>query len=388
MGKREEVFELPELHDDLKHKILVWLTVECICRFRSVCKEWNALLSSAKFIRKWGEAPSNSMPWLVLQNAQSKMPNCLLYCFFTQRWRMSSSISLSFLKEKEIQTACHGSAAGLFLVGNFPRFVVANPLTRTSIKLPPISSIWSIRSIGIIEGEDDSRETYKVVALGQPRDQKGDIVEIYDSTDRSWRIAGHMPEDLWVVRPHMGMELLFCDGVFYCLTIINGWWGIMGFNIRNGTSFSAPLPELAKKKHIFPYLLTCGSRVLVTGGKVNGGEGLLQEAIIWEFEKVKADSPFSSSSCWKEVARMPPSLCEDVNRTLYDIDSSMDCPFMGCIGVGDRACFILNGCMRVMEVVFYSLSEKTWSRLPSCPLDNEGYVRVMAFGPRPDMKVG
>jgi hypothetical protein len=390
MGEHEEVSEFPALPDDLKHKVLVWLPVECICRFRCVCKEWNALLSSTKFVTsKWGEAPSNSLPWLVVQNAQSKTPNCLLYCFFTQRWKKSSSISLSFLKEKEIHIDCHGSASGLFLLGNFPRFVVANPLTREFLKLPPISSISSVRAVGIMEGEDGSRETYKVVAVGRPRDQKGDMVEIYDSSDKSWSIAGRMPEDVWLVRARMGMEMVFCDGAFYCLTIVNGGWGIMGFNIRKGIFVSAPLPEMAKKKHIFPFLLTCGSRVLVTGGKVKDEEGLLQEVVIWEFEKPKAnDCSSSSSSWWKEIARMPPSLCEDVNRTLYDIDSAMDCPFMSCIGVGDCACFILNGCIRVMEVVSYSVSEKTWSRLPSCSLDKEGYVRVMAFGPRPDMKVG
>lgn len=238
-----------------------------------------------------------------------------------------------------------------------------------------------------MEGDDDTRKTYKVVAVGRPRDQKGDIVEIYNSNDKSWSIAGHLPEDVWIVRAGLGMEMVFCDGAFYCLTIIDGGWGIMGFNIRNGTFISAPLPEMAKKKHIFPYMVTCGSRVLITGGKLKEGEGLLQEVIIWEFEKLKGESS-SSSSSWKEIARMPSSLCEDVNRTLYEIDNSMGCPFISCIGVGDCACFILNGCLRVMEVVFYNVSEKTWSRLPSYPLDNEGYVRVMAFDPRPDMKVG
>lgn len=161
------------------------------------------------------------------------------------------------------------------------------------------------------------------------------------------------------------------------MAIVSGGWGILGFNIRKGTFVSAPLPEMAKKKHIFPYLLIYGSRVLVTGGKVKDGDGLLQEVIIWEFEKENADSFSTSSLLWKEIARMPPSLCEDVNRTLYDIDRSMDCPCMRCIGVGDCVCFILNACTKVMEVVFYSVNVKTWGWLSSCPLD-----------PWPDMKVG
>jgi len=43
-------------------------------------------------------------------------------------------------------------------------------------------------------------------------------------------------------------------------------------------------------------------------------------------------------------------------------------------------------------VVVYNISEKTWSRLPNCPLDEDIVYNiwegsVMAFEPRPDMKV-
>lgn len=88
---------------------------------------------------------------------------------------------------------------------------------------------------------------------------------------------------------------------------------------------------------------------------------------------------------------MPPSMCEDLNRNFpqHQIDS-----LSKCVAVGDCVCFILYKVIEVMEVVVYSLSAKQWSWLPSCSLGDEnamarqaGYATVMAFEPRPDMKV-
>lgn len=96
----------------------------------------------------------------------------------------------------------------------------------------------------------------------------------------------------------------------------------MGFNMGKGTFISESfLPEMAKfKNQTIPQLLTCRSRILVTWGILKDGGNLrgkiLQEVVIWEFENVKMDSSSSSSSSfsWKEIAKMPPSMCEDLNR--------------------------------------------------------------------------
>lgn len=173
----------------------------------------------------------------------------------------------------------------------------------------------------------------------------------------------------------------------------------MGFNMGEGTFISGPfLPEMDKfKNRTSPQLLTCGSRILVTWGILKDGGNLrgkiLQEVVIWEFEEVKVDSSSSSSSpfSWKEIAKMPPSMCEDLNRNfpLHQINS-----LSKCVAVGDCVCFILYKVTEVMEVVVYNLSEKQWSWLPSCSLGGDNamarqaaYATVMAFEPRPDIKV-
>jgi len=183
-------------------------------------------------------------------------------------------------------------------------------------------------------------------------------------------------------------DMVFCAGSFYCFADINDQSGILGFSIEQGTSIFAPLPEMADSHYMSPYLLTYGSWVLVAGYIFGHTKELLQ-VIIWEFEKEKVNS--SSSSWWKEIARMPQSLSEDFKRI------SVNCS-KWCIGVGDCTCFMVSGhrnrkFRKVIEVVVYSVTENTWSWLPSRPVDttastSECYELAMAFEPRLDMKVG
>lgn len=273
----KKCLEFCELPEHLIDEILSWLPLQSLCRFRSVCQQWDALISSTKFITtKWAEKPPNIKPWLVVQwqvlqerrerrlggfASESKTPSSLAHCFFTHAWKKTSSISLSFLLQRELKSKypihCYGSGAGLFLVGTAFTFVVSNPLTRTSLQLPPLSSIRHIFSIGIVAGDGDNGHTYKVVAVGKPNSRSAHIVEIYNSSEKSWRIAGHLPEDVQALGTGIGkgMDMVFCRGSFYYLTDINGEWNLMGFSIRDGISISAPLPDMTNQKGIIPYLL-------------------------------------------------------------------------------------------------------------------------------------
>jgi hypothetical protein len=62
-----------------------------------MCKEWNALLSSTKFITNdWAATPPNNKPWLVLHYPGIPL-TCMDYCFFTNTWKR---FPLAFLEEK------------------------------------------------------------------------------------------------------------------------------------------------------------------------------------------------------------------------------------------------------------------------------------------------
>ena len=63
----EEYSHLCELPDDLIEEILPWLPAEYVCKLGTVCKEWDALFSSTRFITtQWADAPPNKKPILLV----------------------------------------------------------------------------------------------------------------------------------------------------------------------------------------------------------------------------------------------------------------------------------------------------------------------------------
>lgn len=391
-----------ELTEDLKKEVLARLPLESLCKFRSVCKQWNVLLSSTKFITgRWAEAPLNSKPWLIVCNEHVIPPICLSYCFVTQTWKIPRCISLSFLTADNAINmsrsglSYHGSAAGLILADIPARHtIVCNPLTRKFVHLPPTRYITDVMARGITVDEY-SPESYKVVTVGVSGTVK--IVEIYDSFHKSWSFGGKLPWGL-VINNRSG-GIVFCDGFFYCMTQIPV--GVMAFSMRDGASIlePLPLPNNENKNTVikWPHLLTCGSRVLVAGGTAVGGGHRLDGVIIWEYQYHKTGS---DSSPWKEIARMPESMFSILfdQRRLW-IES---------VGVGNYVClkaFPRNGCGS-FEVVVYNLNsspetEESWSWLPKWPIATAEHLegtafqlegtafqlKGMAFQPRPDMKV-
>lgn len=413
MAKAEEKYSGSkgwyELSKDMREEILALLPLEWLCRCRSVCKEWNALLSSTKFITiTWAEAPPNKRPWLFL------CKNFYTYCFFTGKWK-NSPFSFSFLSRADEKVKygdfyyLFGSAQGLFLVGTtcwYDKLTVCNPLNQTFLKLPPMSSIKKVVAIGIVASNVGDQETYKVVAVGLSHresvesdvmtvdrnrscinsqayivcsglDYKSHLqnqmtVDIYDSYEKKWRIAGHLPENMDRI-----WNIVFCNGFFYCTTLDRAvGMGVLGFSMGEGTSIFTPLPELPNGHRMYPKLLTYGSRILLAGGVYQKRGPYAKktiELILWEFQRD------SESSCWKEISRMPPSMCEFFQRNSY-FDS------FECVGVGDGMCF--TSCQFSNDVAVYNLSERTWGWLPTAPTVLGGYPRVIAFTPRPDLKVG
>lgn len=396
--KLKKCCDLSMLQVKLMEEIWAWLPIESVCRFRSVSKEWNVLLSSREFLtNKWVKKSPNRDPWLVtvlhkgsnegVENTRVwldntwvvvQAPRSLASCFFDQTSKETSAVSLSLLLQN---SEFYGFAAGLFLfrpIRDIMALVVCNPLTTTSVELP-VSSLDVIYNARIMS---DNGDAYKVVVMGTT-EQSVSLkfrVEIYDSVDKSWRIAGHLPENVM----HVGRQLVFCNGYFYCLAMAitsHGQWTVVGYNIGEGTSIFRPLPERADGQSMMFELMTCGSRVLVAA-HIFGNSKQLSEVIIWELENVKLNSSSSSSwsSWWKEIARMSPS-----NLERY----SMNGEFCDVVGVGDSICFIVFEGRKVKEILAYNVTENTWSWLLSRPLDTiaDGWEISVAFEPTPDMKV-
>ena len=343
-----------ELPYYLKEDVLACLPVEYLARFSAVCNEWNALFSSTKFItNRWAKAIPNRKPLLIRLSADYKYPS-ETYCFYTQTWK--SFISFNFLQEEE-SLNYHGSVAGLFLLSvcpysNAPTYHVCNPLTRTSLQLPPMLSFQTVSSMGIYNC-GQNKKIYKVVAVGPQN------IEIYDSSTSSWRVAGQVPANLRLLDD----KLIISNGICYSLARfrLDNENVIMSFNIADGTSNFASLPlEMQNLAFMLdPQLLTCGSKVLVVGGISEEDQ---QHLVIWEFQ--------SNSFSWAEIARMPPWMFDTISISIS----------IRCVGVEDNVCIIGEG------IAVYNLNQNSWGWLPDFYLYHP-INSIMSFEPRLDVNL-
>jgi hypothetical protein len=131
---------------------------------------------------------------------------------------------------------------------------------------------------GIVQ---EGQNGYKVVALDYSSRHEQKIVEIYDSAEKAWRVAGFLPRILRFREDDvLGDRMVFCEGFFYCLAENE----LVVFNMRDGTSFFVPLPEYIQTGLLFSIqLVTCGSRILLVAGIALPGFEVIEE-LRWRVE--------------------------------------------------------------------------------------------------------
>jgi hypothetical protein len=212
-----------KLPEHLETEILGWLPVKYVYQYRSVCKHWNALLSSINFKNSiWAEAAINKQPWLVLWDGTTNMP-CIAFCFYTRTW--NTCFSLSFMEKQGTgKVNWRGSAAGLMLVDWSPF-----DAKETHGSLQPLYANFLPTSPDVKNNDRhqqclvvNDNNAYKVVALGYCR-QDGVAslcVEMYDGSQPGWKVAGFFQKKLKWSLVHG--EMFFCDGSFYCMGIKHG----------------------------------------------------------------------------------------------------------------------------------------------------------------------
>eukprot|EP01018_Ginkgo_biloba_P037795 Gb_31805 [translate_table: standard] len=362
---RSEWLELPE---HLMERVMECLPLERFFRLRIVCKQWNRLFSDKHFIRIWTEA-ARRQPWLILCMPKTQM-RCLFYSFSTQTWR---TVSLSFLPER-CTINYKGSAAGLLLVDipasssledSCVKRYVCNPLNGTWFSLPPMLSITGVMARGIVPGKDT--ESYKVVVVGKSK-KNFVVAEVYNSTAKSWKVAGKLPEGWLIIRNE---EMVFCNGFLFCMTVHDG---IMAYDVEEERWALVPMP-VADSHNIWPRLLACGCSLVMAAAMEE--DNVVKDVVIWE---LPLDQKAIGDSQWREIGKMPRTLCEEFQRSSCS-------NWFECVGVGDYVCFRAHGSV---EVLVCNITQRSWDWLPKFPAThgNCKYLRVrsLAWEPRPDMR--
>ncbi|GLJ51076.1 hypothetical protein SUGI_1087250 [Cryptomeria japonica] len=353
------------------------LPMEFSSRFLIVCKEWNMLLSSCRFMSLLPQRD----PWFLLCNET----HAVAYCFLTQSWK---TISLCFLPRPTTKNLSQGysrfcttSGAGLLLIEIAQpqkAYMICNPLTGVYRDIPP-----AIAKNFIVMAIMDNGESYKIVCL--PNEETPRSIQIYHCFEMSWGIEVEIPlpkGDFHVVTILCAKGLLIC-----CL----GEMEFLIWDMESKRSEFVSFPEANLSilgdmiKSWISQLVVCGSTILfvVRYLQFAGNWSTVNfQAIAWELFWEEEKSIWS----WKELTRMPSTMCRQFIKPGFSGGMELSGTEGQFVGVGNFLCFESGHSNRKLFV--YSLSERCWSQI-RLPRTLRFFRSDLAFSfqPKPGMKI-
>ncbi|XP_057839327.2 F-box/kelch-repeat protein At5g15710-like [Cryptomeria japonica] len=284
---------MSDMDDYLKEQIFKKLPLISIIQIRLVCKQWNEILSSRKFLSSLPE----QNPWLLIFGEDY----CISYCFSTKKWR---AISLSFLPptlQNNFGLYMKSSTAlGLlaFFKTHFdflkkkPELYLCNPLMRICSR----TEIWMTENFYVVHGTN--AEPY----LLEEENKKS--LQIYHYCQDSWEIKHKFAKDLDLCPD----EMVECKGVIFWRTsspaIVDGF--SMEVDCIKPVRMAPPPSQFVEDDYktgtLFKSIVAYGSSVLLVTLR-NEYEDEIEplRMVIWELFEDKQDNSLWK---WKELVRM------------------------------------------------------------------------------------
>ncbi|XP_057803057.1 F-box/kelch-repeat protein At3g23880-like [Salvia miltiorrhiza] len=190
--RNQQSLHLPE---EIIEEILSRLAVKSLLRLRCVSKTWRSLIGSKRFIKAHHQ---NSMKnpcfphqrFIIREMSNDRLEECSLQSLLSEPpiSRYSLDDALATLLPYQILGCCNG----LFCVLKKSRkratiVYLWNPSTRTSKKLPEISSPGNVRNYGF--GWVESSDEYKVFVVVENFHiyNSKRVVKVYSSKTKSWK---------------------------------------------------------------------------------------------------------------------------------------------------------------------------------------------------------
>ncbi|WJX16821.1 hypothetical protein P8452_06809 [Trifolium repens] len=248
--------------EDLFKDVLARLPFATVIRFRTVCHQWNNLITSQSFSQQCVQV-SQANPWFYI-NSENNYKDIAMYDPFLKRWYYPNKFGIPAFPVS--------SAGGLVcFFGIFSRkLYVCNPLTQC-LKTLSGGSIKRLGHLGMTVNEIGG---YKVLRL----DDYNSEYEIYDSVTKNWGHLGKLPEYI------MELDDISCNPVSIDDTLYFmhfGPEGIVSCNTSTGVW----------TQHLLQVPLDSSDIELAESGGQMMLVGLLTEndvtcVCIWELQKV------------------------------------------------------------------------------------------------------
>uniref|UniRef100_A0A6N2MU63 F-box domain-containing protein n=1 Tax=Salix viminalis TaxID=40686 RepID=A0A6N2MU63_SALVM len=269
---------------DLLANIFSFLPPDSLARARTACRYWLTCATSCP-LSTAASMVRHHQAWFLALPTRSHGLCCYLHNPNADRWH---ELSLGFQPEPTRPVAPIGS-----LILSRPadstalRLAICNPLTKEFRYLPQLAVARTNPAVGVVilgPAQHSPFLHFRVyVAGGMSAAPRGaatyvPTVEVYDSEDDAWRIAGPMPVEfavrLTVWTPN---ESVYSEGVLYWMTSARAY-SIMGFEIKSNKWQELSVPMADKLE--FAALAQLDGRLALVGGRSGGGD-----ACVWELDE-------------------------------------------------------------------------------------------------------
>lgn len=315
--------------EDLYEAVVAKLPIAAFFRFRSVCQNWNSLLTSDGFTSQCSQFRP-PQPWFYTIT-HSNVNSGVMYDPVSTKWHHP------IVPKIPIKTIIFpvASAGGLlcFLDIGHRTFYVCNPLTNSFRELPARSvKVRSRVAVGMIS--EKLNGAYKIMWLAS----NGEY-EVYDSENDRWQRLGALPECIKLpLSLNLTSQLVAADGWLYFLR--SNPDGIVSFHMDSGVwkEYLVPFPPESRDCA----LAECGGRIMMVGVVTKGPASCV---CVWELQKM--------TLLWTEVDRMPNVLCLE----LYGKHVKLS-----CLGNGALVMFSLESKM-MNRLITYDILKKEWLKV-------------------------
>ncbi|XP_052731767.1 F-box/kelch-repeat protein At5g43190 [Vigna angularis] len=327
-----------KLPPDVVEHILLLLPLKTLLNLRSTCKAFSSLLFSPSFVSKHSPSSSSSSSpfssFLLLSHPQCPL-YFRLYDSNLSSWRTVSP-SLPFSSSFSLAS----SSGGLFCLLNpsSSSFIVCNLFAKSSRTIQsPIHSLHFTHLSFLA-----TSLTYYLVLLSS--NSASNTAFVYNSNHHSWR-------------RFQGFHAVLSDSCLQQGTFFHGGlyfttpepFSVVRFDLESG-KWERHVAELPPQL-TFVRLVSDDDgegKLYLVGGI--GADGICRSMKVWEL---------TSDGVWVEVVALPEIMCRKFVSVCYHNYEHVYCFW--------HEGMICVCCYMWPEILYYSVSRRSWDWLPKCP---------------------
>lgn len=334
------------LPDELLERILALLPVTNIFRAGAVCKRWNSIIASKRFLQLCEEVAS-TRPWYFMYRDTENAVG-LAYDPVAKKWHNFE------LPRIDSSNSFVASANGLVCFMDNSKgydLYICNPMTKVMRKLPEPPEKWisDYSTVSMIVNKATKVQTTVVARSNQMPDDYSRwtlSIEVYDSSSKKWRTMAQTLLHGW----RGGEYSVICNDFFYCVTHSTAMVGGGDDTCRHGLmTYQLSSNDLSVASVGMPCSLTCvrlmncNDKLVMVGGI--GKSDIIKGIGIWELDTE-----------WREVARMP-------NKYFRGFGEFDDVFYSS--GTGD---LIYIHAFGSPQLLVYDMSQRLWRWSQKCPM--------------------